>query len=138
MEYKNPHSSQFDHIIELISRPLRHKDLDIILTEHHSYEQVKTTFTRSVFTNLNKDMMETYRKKRVYEDCNTNSATAGCHGIGEERPILIIRALQRVWPDRSKPITLRRIVIAYFEEHKSTKYAFKCKPCHGAEKKKKL
>jgi len=44
---------------------------------------------------------------------------------------MIKRALERVWSDTTKSI----IIIAFLEEHKYTKFTFKCHDCHKNEKK---
>lgn len=41
--------------------------------------------------------------------------------------------LERVYPDTSKTIVLKEIIISFLEEHKSTKFTFKCSKCHRAE-----
>jgi len=71
-------------------------------------------------------------KKYPCSDCGAHS-TERCHGKGEERPILIQRALEKCYPDTSVMIQMKTIIIAYFEEHKNTTFTFKCKKCHLAE-----
>jgi hypothetical protein len=71
-------------------------------------------------------------KKHPCSDCKGPSKDR-CHGLGEERPVLIKRALERVYPDTTKTIVLKEIIIAFLEEHKSTKFTFKCSKCHRAE-----
>jgi len=56
-----------------------------------------------------------------------------CHGIGEERPLLLKKALEKVYPDRAATVVLKDILIAFLEEHKTTKFTFKCSACHKAE-----
>ena len=89
----------------------------------------------NVFTNLVKDTFtRSYIKKHPCSDCGKPS-TDRCHGIGEERPLLIKRALEKVWPDTTEPIIMKQIIIAFLEEHKYTSFTFKCKTCHKNEKK---
>jgi hypothetical protein len=48
---------------------------------------------------------------------------------------LIKRALEKVWSDKTKSIIImKEIIIAFLEEHKSTKFTFKCSSCHKKEK----
>jgi hypothetical protein len=49
--------------------------------------------------------------------------------------LLIKRALEKVWSDTTKPIIMKEIIIAFLEEHKYTKFTFKCRDCHRNEKK---
>jgi hypothetical protein len=50
---------------------------------------VRNTFTRA------------YLKKYKCQECE-NPCKERCHGIGEERPLLIKRALEKVYPDITK------------------------------------
>jgi hypothetical protein len=86
---------------------------------------VFTNFVRNTFTS-------TYLKKHPCSDCNKESEER-CHGIGEERPLLIRRALEKVYPDTTKTIMLKDILIAFLEEHKTTNFTFKCSVCHKKE-----
>ena len=70
---------------------------------------------------------------KICEDCNDNPAENRCHGLGDERPKLIRKALQRVYPDITKEISLKEILIAFLEEHRTTQFALKCKVCHDKE-----
>lgn len=90
-------------------------------------------YSPTVFTNLIKSTFsKSYMKKFPCTDCGRPS-TDRCHGIGEERPLLIKRAMKKVWTDRSKPIAMKRVIIAFLEEHKRTKFTFKCNQCHKNE-----
>lgn len=63
-------------------------------------------------------------------------ATERCHGAGEERPVLLLRALRRLWPAAGGPaaLGLREVLVAFMEEHKtSAGFCFKCARCHAAE-----
>ena len=62
-------------------------------------------------------------------------STERCHGRGEERPILIKKALEKKWNHTSKPIIMKDIIILFLEEHKFTKFTVKCYICHKNEKK---
>jgi len=101
-----------------------------------SHEDFINDFASNVFTNLVRNTFtKTYMKKFPCSECNSQS-TERCHGIGEERPLLIKKALEKVWPDTTKPITLKEIVIEFLEQHKYTKFTFKCHSCHKNEKNK--
>jgi hypothetical protein len=123
----NIHSEYIDARIKTIQNKWNSKVVD---TSHDDFVR---DYSSSVFTNL---VHATFSKTRLAKypcsDCGAPS-TDRCHGIGEERPVLLRRALERVWPDTSKPVLLRDIVVAFLEEHKTTKFTFKCHPCHLKE-----
>ena len=99
-----------------------------------SHEDFIKDYASNVFTNLVRNTFtNSYLKKFPCGECKSPS-TERCHGIGEERPLLIKRALERVWSDRTKPIIMKEIIIAFLEEHKYTKFTFKCYSCHKNEK----
>jgi hypothetical protein len=92
-------------------------------------------YASNVFTNLVQNTFTiSYIKQFPCSECNSPS-TERCHGIGEERPLLIKRALEKVWVDTTKPISMKEIIIAFLEEHKYTKFTFKCHDCHKKERK---
>ncbi len=98
-----------------------------------SHEEFIKDFGSNVFTNLIRNTFTAaYLKKHPCSDCNVPSKER-CHGIGEERPILLKRALEKVYPDTTKPIVLKEILIQFLEEHKTTKFTFKCSACHRKE-----
>jgi hypothetical protein len=100
-----------------------------------SHEDFIKDFGSCLFTNLIRDTFtKSYLSNYACSDCG-NPSTERCHGIGEERPLLIKRALEKVWNDTSKPIRMIIIVIAFLEEHKYTNFTFKCKQCHKNERK---
>lgn len=131
----NIHSEYIDKKIDEIRKDNKWWRTKIVDTTH---EEFINDFSTSVFTNL---IQRKFSKKYVQsfacggEESCEDIPTQRCHGIGDERPILIRRALQRVWKDTTKPIALKEIVIAFLEEHKNTKFTFKCKACHLKEKK---
>lgn len=99
-----------------------------------THEDFINDFGSNVFTNLIKDTFtRSYLKKHNCADCGGKSEHR-CHGIGEERPVLIKRALEKVYPDITKNVTLKEIIIQFLEEHKTTKFTFKCAKCHKKEK----
>ncbi len=100
-----------------------------------SHEDFIKDYASNVFTNLIQNTFtNSYIKKFPCSDCNEPS-TQRCHGIGEERPILIKKALEKIWSDTTKPIVMKQIIIQFLEEHKYTKFTFKCKTCHKNENK---
>ena len=100
-----------------------------------SYDSVVTDYSSCMFTNLvHGRFTKTFVLKHRCADCG-GTAEQRCHGLNEERPVLLRRALARVWPDTTQTILLRTIVIAFLEEHKGTGFTFKCAECHAAEKK---
>jgi len=99
-----------------------------------SHEDFIKDYASNVFTNLIRNTFtNSYMSRFPCCDCSSPS-TERCHGIGEERPLLIKKALEKVWNDTSTPITMKEIIIAFLEEHKYTKFTFKCNSCHRNEK----
>jgi hypothetical protein len=127
----NPHSNFIDKRIADLNKS---KKWATKITET-SHEDFIKDFGSNVFTNFIKNTFtSTYLKKHPCSDCKKSSKER-CHGLGEERPLLIKRALEKVYPDISKTITLKEILIQFLEEHKTTKFTFKCSECHRNEKK---
>ena len=134
MSELNIHSAYIDKRINDESKKSDKGNSKIVDTSHEDFIK---DFTSNVFTNLVRNTFTcAYIKRFPCSDCGGIS-NERCHGIGEERPLLIKRALEKVWPDTSKPITMREIKIAFIEEHKYTKFTFKCHACHKNERKKK-
>jgi len=107
----------------------------IIDTSHDDFIK---DFGSNVFTNfIHSTFTPAYMKKHPCSDCK-NPSKERCHGIGEERPLLIKRALEKVYPDTSKTISLKEILIQFLEEHKTTAFTFKCSDCHRKEKTKEV
>jgi hypothetical protein len=126
----NIHSEYIDKRISDI-RKLNKWNTKITGTTHDDFIK---DFSRSVFTNLIRDTFtKTYLKKHQCSECK-NPAKERCHGIGEERPLLIKKALEKIYPDILKTITLKEIIIQFLEEHKNTKFTLKCSECHIKEK----
>ena len=99
-----------------------------------SHEDFIKDFGSNVFTNFVRNTFTAaYLKKHRCSDCN-GVAEERCHGIGEERPLLIKRALEKVYSEIEKTVTLKEILIQFLEEHKNTKFTFKCSECHRKEK----
>jgi hypothetical protein len=130
MSFINPHSIYIDKRIKDINKSKRW-NVKITDTTH---EEFILTFSSNVFTNFTREIFtRAYLKKYSCSDCNKPS-NERCHGIGDERPTLIKRALEKVYPDKTMTITLKDILIAYLIEHKATKFTFKCSECHRKEK----
>jgi hypothetical protein len=128
----NIHSEYIDKRIADITKSARWKS-KIVDTSHEDFIR---DYGSNVFTNLIKDTFtSSYMRKFVCSDCKKRPTTDRCHGIGEERPLLIERALVKVWGDTTIPITMKEIVIAFLEEHKYTNFTFKCHGCHLNENK---
>jgi hypothetical protein len=129
MSYCNPHSDYIDKRIRDLKRSKKWKT-QIVNTSH---DDIVKDFGANVFTNLIRNTFTaTYLKKHPCSDCK-NPSKERCHGIGEERPILLLAALKRVYPDITKPISMLDIIVAFLEEHKTTKFTFKCSECHKKE-----
>lgn len=127
----NIHSEYIDKRIADIRKGKRWNSM-IVSTSHEDFIR---DYASNVFTNLIKDTFTSaYIKQHPCSDCG-KASTDRCHGIGEGRPLLIKRVLEKVWSDTSKPIKMKTIIIAFLEEHKYTKFTFKCNTCHKNEKK---
>ena len=127
----NVHSKYIDKRINDITKSNKWNS-KLIDTSHEDFIK---DYASNVFTNLVRNTFtNSYIKQFPCGECNSPS-TERCHGIGEERPLLIKRALEKVWSDTTQPISMKEIIIAFLEEHKYTKFAFKCQNCHKNEKK---
>ena len=132
MAHINPHSDFIDKRIYDLQKSNKWKT-QIINTSHEDFikdfaSNVFTNFVRNTFTGA-------YLKKHPCSDCKKESKER-CHGIGEDRPLLIKRALEKVYPDITKSVTMKQVLIAFLEEHKTTQFTFKCSHCHRNENKK--
>ena len=126
----NIHSEYIDQRIEIIKKQNKW-NTKILDTSHEDFIK---DYSSNIFTNLTHSFFtKSYVKKTPCSDCGGIS-TDRCHGLGEERPLLIKRALDKVWSDTSKPIVIKEIIIAFLEEHKYTNFSLKCHSCHLSEK----
>ena len=131
MSVINPHSDFIDKRIADLQKSTK---WNTKITETYHEDFIKD-FGSNVFTNFIRNTFTgAYLKKYNCSDCK-NPSKERCHGIGEERPLLIKKALEKVYPDISKTIRLKDILIQFLEEHKSTKFTFKCSDCHRKENK---
>ena len=132
MSELNPHSAYLDERIRtfrnskwewedfIIGRGTTHKAVMKLLCSHLFTDIVHNTFSAA------------YMRKHPCSDCSKPSQQR-CHGRGESRPILLRRALKKVWPDTSKDIKISLIIFAFLEDHKYTQFTFKCIECHKNE-----
>ena len=131
MAYVNKHSSRIDEVIESVKND---DTYNMPIPAGVSNEQIVKTYSNHHFTNLNKQVAsQTYKKKCKCEDCG-GAAENGCHGKGEERPVLLMIVLKIIRPDINKEILLKTLVIEYLKYHKQTHYAMKCVSCHKKER----
>jgi hypothetical protein len=131
MADKNPHS---DYIEKRIADLKKSKKWNTKITDT-SHEDFIRDFASNVFTNfIRNTFTAVYLKKHPCSDCKAESKER-CHGIGEDRPLLIKRALEKIYPDTTKTVTLKEILAQFLEEHKKTKFTFKCTSCHRKESK---
>ncbi len=129
--YENPHTAFLKKRIAKLQQSTKW-NTRISAT---SNEDIVSDFKNNVFTNLiQSTFTKSYLKRHPCADCG-KPATDRCHGVGEERPVLLRRALERIHPDPTQPIVLKTIIIAFLEEHIQTRFTFKCKACHKAESK---
>ena len=126
----NPHTDFIDKRISVIQTHNKW-NTTIINTTHEDFIR---DFGSNVFTNLIRTTFTAaYLKKHTCSDCK-GASKERCHGIGEERPLLLKRALEKVYPDITKTIRLKDIIIQFLEEHKTTHFTFKCSECHRKER----
>jgi len=126
----NPHSEYIEKRIAHFKKKDRW-NTKITETTHEDFIK---DFGSNVFTNLIRSTFTgAYLKKFPCSDCKKNLSKERCHGIGEERPLLIKRALEKVYPDTTKTVTLKEVILQFLEEHKSTNFTFKCSECHRKE-----
>ena len=132
MEYTNKHAARFIEGGFLIKKSGKYHNRVIV----DSYEQFNHTFGDTILTNVNSKIIATqpYKNKHKCEDCG-GPAQQGCHGIGEERPLLIFKVLRRRCPVLPCEIYLDDFISEYFLAHIPTRYALKCTACHEKEKK---
>lgn len=125
----NPHSEYIDKRIKDVKK-INKWNSKVIDTSHEDFIK---DYASNVFTNLVRNTFtNSYLKHFPCSDCSRPS-TERCHGIGEERPLLIKKALEKIWSDTTKPIAMKEIIIAFLEEHKYTDFTFKCHTCHKRE-----
>jgi len=129
----NPHSDEIDKIVRKIEKETRGQWN--VKFQNNTHEEIVDLLSIGFFTNLVQTSF-TDRYMRQYP-CSGNGceavSTQRCHGHNESRPELIRRALKKIWPDTSKPVTLRAIAIEFFCQHRTTKFTFKCYTCHKSE-----
>ena len=129
-----PHINKHSSFIDKRINDYKNQDKYNINIHNNSHENIIKTFSNNIFTNLIHDTFtKAYVNKFNCEDCGKKS-TDRCHGIGQERPVLLKLALQKIYPDTTKSINLQTIVFAFLEEHKYTNFTFKCNECHKKEK----
>ncbi|ABT14380.1 hypothetical protein MT325_m826L [Paramecium bursaria chlorella virus MT325] len=127
----NRHSEEIDKIIANLERN-RQEQWEIIFKDN-THKQVANFLSHGFFTNLiNSRFPKKYLSKFACVDCGGPSQHR-CHEVGNPRPLLVKKALEAVWPDTTKAVTLRDIAIEFFKQHKTTKFDFKCKECHSKE-----
>ena len=121
----NPHFLQFDK-----------KIAKICASEKWSRQMISSPddfcacFADNVFTNLIRDTFtQVYMKKHPCCDCGARSEQR-CHGIGEGRPKLLQRVLDR----QVYPVTWRKIMCEFLDEHIYTGFCLKCTKCHRKER----
>ena len=91
MEYKNPHSEYIDKRVSDYRKNNKWKT-KIVDTTHEDFIK---DFGTNLFTNFIKSTFtKTYMKKHNCSDCKKPSQER-CHGIGDERLILIKKALEK-------------------------------------------
>jgi len=128
----NIHSDYIDK--RIIDLKKKHKSNKVKFVDCTHEEFIKDT-SSCIFTNFVRDTFtNSYLKKYPCSICSEPS-TDRCHGVSKEesRPALLKKALEKVWPDTSVPISLLVIKIAFLEEHKSTSFTLKCNKCHKKE-----
>lgn len=127
--YRNPHSDYIDQRIERLRSSDKWKTL-VVITE---YDDFVNDFAQNVFASvIYQTFTKAYLQKHPCSDCG-GEAKERCHGIGEERPLLVHRALQNLGVKQGDTVRFLDIVVAFLEAHKNTHFTFKCSACHRAE-----
>ena len=127
--FRNPHSKYINKRILTLKKSNRWTTKVIF---KHRKDFVRD-YSNSLFARLITDTFTaSYVQSFQCPDCG-NTAKERCHGIGEERPILIERALRRCKAKCNTPVPLKDILVAFLEEHKTTRFTFKCSFCHKLE-----
>jgi len=129
----NRHTEQFDKIIKR-ERQRTDKGITINLCDD-SNETIIKEFSSNTFTNYiyRTVIPDSYMKRYNCIECG-EPAKNRCHGIGEERPLLLERALNKIRANNVEKIKMIDLKIAFIEEHKNTSFDFKCVECHKNEK----
>ena len=129
----NRHIEQFDKIIKR-ERQRTDKGITINLCDD-SNETIINEFSSNTFTNYiyRTVIPDSYMKRYNCIECG-EPAKNRCHGIGEERPLLLERALNKIRANNVEKIKMIDLKIAFIEEHKNTSFDFKCVECHKNEK----
>ena len=129
--FTNRHSNEIDKIITNLEKNTGPKwELCFKDTTHNI---VADAFCNDFFANLVQSRFtKKYLSNFVCVDCG-GPAQHRCHEIGNSRPMLLKRALETVWPDTTKTVSLREIAIEFFRQHKTTNFDFKCKTCQDKE-----
>jgi hypothetical protein len=117
MSILNIHNNYIDKRINDIKKSKKWNS-KIIDTSHEDFIQ---DYSSNVFTNLiNSTFTKSYINKYKCSQCG-EKATERCHGVGEERPLLIKKYLEKIWSDTTKSIKMKNIIIDFLEQHKYTK-----------------
>jgi len=120
----NVHSGVFDAKIVKVRRDGRYRPQVI-----QSSENFVKCFNTCLFTNLiHSTFSASYLSKHPCSSCGKPSQER-CHGVGEERGVLLQRVLDRL----VFPVSLEDIVCAFLEEHKRTGFRLQCSACHKKE-----
>lgn len=125
-----PIDTYFEEKAKKLVKGNKWDEVYIVKTPHEKFVKA---FYASVFTNLIKDIFPAkYVRMHGCEVCE-KQATERCHGIGDERPELIYRALAKVYPDITVPTSFGDIVVEFVRQHIGTGFGFLCRECHKKE-----
>lgn len=95
----------------------------------NSPDEFCACFSNNVFTNLIHDTFtRVYMKKHPCCECGAQSEQR-CHGVGEERPKLLQRVLDR----QVYPVKWKKVLCEFLHEHIYTGFCLKCRQCHLKE-----
>ena len=98
-----------------------------------THDEIVRMLSDSVMTNaVQRFFTRAYVSRQTCPECG-EPAQERCHARGEERPVLLKRALDRLDPDGSRPLPMLSILEAFFNEHKWSGFTFKCSNCHRKE-----
>ena len=130
MSTSNPHSEYIEKRIATWQRRIGHK-LRFKITAY-CCENSSAMLSTYLFANLVKQFFtRQYVARQICPDCGVK-ATQRCHGKGEERGVLLERALSKIMQNTEEGggFMFDDLVYAFFREHKNTTFTFKCAACH--------
>ena len=134
---KKPYMKGSNEYTDLINQKLKElEDIDkwhtkVVNTEHND---IINDFSLGLFK---LETISFFKECFNNEKCKCGSKPKEIfYGIDKTRDILIKDALKKSYSDITDETTLKKILIAYFEEHKACEITFQCRKCYLKKKSK--